>query len=421
VSSVERPEQVTSAGPDPDTSTSQFFTDVYTGAVTDIKDVATKIAEHPKEAAAIGAMAVGAVATIWFTRGRALTGIFRSGAGEEATISKAANPELLAPLRAAQAKDTIPDLLASAREPGGKSMMPGKRDVASFEGGDDPYGPDPHDEQHDPNLPANQWEQQMKPPSGPYGDDPFANMEPVKLPLPSSETGIRAVATFHQSPETTAKTLPADAPGWYTPPRWATDAAPKRVVGPVPMRTVTGFSEHVEAYDRWRYQASSYDSLIPSLVERYGSRPGLNVLEIGPNRTTAVAHALAPNSKLYLGLDLGPEQQKYLTAEGLQNAKAVVGDLYNMPVAANSQDVVFASRTTPLGSVYATRESLTRAYSEIARVLKPDGEFVQYPEPRKELASFDPAQEIFREIKRIPIPPNPGNRDLSWMLIFGKR
>jgi hypothetical protein len=170
---------------------------------------------------------------------------------------------------------------------------------------------------------------------------------------------------------------------------------------------------------------SQFMGLMPYLNDRYGKRLDLNVLEIGPARTTAVARTLASNCKLYVGLDCDPAlvkvQQEFLNKEDLSNARALVGDVYNLSIATDSQDVVFASRTTPLSSAFATRESLTRAYSEIARVLKPNGEFVLYPSPRKEIRSFDPSATIFQEIERITIPSAQSNLESSQLLILKKR
>jgi SAM-dependent methyltransferase len=205
-----------------------------------------------------------------------------------------------------------------------------------------------------------------------------------------------------------------DGKAKYIPPAKATDAGPDCDLA---------WLRNPE--DKAKFEAQSYAKLMPALQERYGKRKDMDILEVGPLRTTSVAHALAGSTKLYQGLDISKNaakvQQEFLDKEGLTRAKAIVGDLYNLPLADGSQDLIFASRTTPLGSIHATRESLTRAYSEIARVLKPGGEFVLYPEPRKEIRAFDPSGEILREVKRISIPPNPGSKDESWMIIFSKR
>jgi ubiquinone/menaquinone biosynthesis C-methylase UbiE len=160
---------------------------------------------------------------------------------------------------------------------------------------------------------------------------------------------------------------------------------------------------------------------MPLLKDHYAERKDLKVLEIGPLRTTSVAHALAHNTKIYLGLDVNKNavrvQQEFLDKEGLLNAEAVFGDVYDLPMADASQDIVLAFRCTPLGSIYATRESLLKAYSEIARVLKPTGEFVLYPEPRPEISSFDPLREVFRPVKSFTIPAGPG-RDKASQIMF---
>lgn len=172
-------------------------------------------------------------------------------------------------------------------------------------------------------------------------------------------------------------------------------------------------------------ESQNYSYLIPLLKERYGGKQNLNVLEIGPLRTTSVAHALCANTSIHLGVDVIKNavraQEEFFEKEGLKNAEAIFGDIYDLPVADDSQDVVLAFRSTPLGSVYATRDSLLRAYSEIARVLKPGGEFVLYPEQRKEIKAYDPSEEVFRELTRIELPPGQGHPDTSWMIFYAKR
>jgi hypothetical protein len=196
MTSVERLEPINNAIPAHDFSPSKLFNDVYSavataikGVETDLKEVATKIEEHPIEAATIGALTVGVAAIVTLTKGRALAGMFRSGLGEEATISKAATAEL-AGERPVGNYLSFKGVGTTGENKVGQLMIPAKRNIASFDTPEDPYGPDPHGEQHDPGLPANQGQDQMKPPSSPYGDDPFANMQPVKFPSPFSPTVI---------------------------------------------------------------------------------------------------------------------------------------------------------------------------------------------------------------------------------------
>jgi hypothetical protein len=171
-------------------------------------------------------------------------------------------------------------------------------------------------------------------------------------------------------------------------------------------------------------ESQNYSYLTPLLKERYRGRQNLNVLEIGPLRTTSVAHALSVNTSIYLGVDViknaARAQEEFFEKEGLKNAEAIFGDVYELPVTDESQDVVIAFRSTPLGSVYATKDSLLRAYSEIARVLKPSGEFVLYPEQRKEIKDFDPCEQVFRELSRIEVPSGKGHPDTSWMIFYTK-
>lgn len=229
-------------------------------------------------------------------------------------------------------------------------------------------------------------------------------LSPYKADAESIENVIEVKedsSTFYKAPEKTT-----DCDGLFASPetdKWLKDPAMKASL-----------------------EDSNYAPLMPFLKERYGKRKDLCVLEIGALRTTSLAKTLSENTKLYLGVDCADPsavQQAYFEKEGLRNAKAIAGDMYNLPIVSGSQDVVFVARSTPLGSIYATKESLTRAYNEISRVLKPDGEFILFPEPRKEIRSYDPSASIFREIKRISIPANKRDPDQnpSYMIFFAKR
>lgn len=171
-------------------------------------------------------------------------------------------------------------------------------------------------------------------------------------------------------------------------------------------------------------EKDNYKPLLPAIKKRYGGRSGLCVMEVGPLRTTSLAHALKTNYKIYLGLDCqqpSRAQQLFLDSEGLQHARAIAGDIYNLPIADKSQDIVFAFRATPLSSVYCTKESLTRAYKEISRVLKADGEFVLFPQPREEIRGYDPCGSVFEEVSRIEYPPAKGGREPEHLLFYRKR
>ena len=161
------------------------------------------------------------------------------------------------------------------------------------------------------------------------------------------------------------------------------------------------------------------------LSDRYGSRHDLDVLEIGPLTTTFIARAL-PKAR-YIGLDcceaLTTLQLRFLAVEGILNALPVMGDVYELPIATSSQDVVYAGSITPLceRNPDATRESLGAVFQEISRVLKQNGEFVMYPGPDLEHPNGDVADEFFRVVHSLRIPSGIDGVSPQSFMIYTKR
>ncbi len=156
---------------------------------------------------------------------------------------------------------------------------------------------------------------------------------------------------------------------------------------PASLATNAGFEEYcVEAMERLPddYQTDSDEHLnvlVPLLLRRFGSRSRLNVVELGPRGTTIVAHTLAPYRQRYLGVEYSPacvkRQNELFQVQKVADAEAVFGNTYALEIPDNSQDVVIAACHDPL--VSGRPAWLLRAYSEVARILKPDGELVLLP------------------------------------------
>ncbi len=118
------------------------------------------------------------------------------------------------------------------------------------------------------------------------------------------------------------------------------------------------------------------------LRERYGHLKGAAILEIGPFATTYVARTLLTedSGNRYLGVDVNAtalaRQREVLDSVGgpaARNSRQHVGDLFSLPVADGSQDLLLAYASFPIG---ARSEDAIAGLAEVYRVLAPGGEFL---------------------------------------------
>lgn len=169
---------------------------------------------------------------------------------------------------------------------------------------------------------------------------------------------------------------------------------PPRDLKPMPSQRWV-VTPRIEALHRQRMQATSNEELRaedahelqpflgPLLERRYGDRTGMAVLELGPATSTMVPTTLKDGGHQYFGMDLSlpllQKQRDLVHEQGhtVDGALQVQGDTYGMPFHDGTCDLVFTSCHPPFFS--ASPEDQVIALSEVARVLKPGGEFVLFP------------------------------------------
>ena len=129
------------------------------------------------------------------------------------------------------------------------------------------------------------------------------------------------------------------------------------------------------------YESPLVTRMCSVLSDRYSSRTGLNVLEIGPSIDTSVPLTLRKSMSSYIAIDaqeasLAVQRQALLNA-GIGNSTHMRSDLCRLPLASASQDLLVAS----CNNVFASGQSveLELAFTEAARVLRTGGEFVLQP------------------------------------------
>jgi len=153
-------------------------------------------------------------------------------------------------------------------------------------------------------------------------------------------------------------------------------------------------------------ESAQPEFFLPLLQARYAQRNNLRVLELGPSCTTFVARAL-PGTAQYIGLDYCAtcvqKQADRLAFHGLNNARGVHGSTYAIPLPDSSQDVVFTSCHDPF--VKGSEEMFMQVFSEVSRVLQPDGEFIFTPwKTRSELADSRAPWHFFRLSEALVTP-----------------
>lgn len=131
----------------------------------------------------------------------------------------------------------------------------------------------------------------------------------------------------------------------------------------------------------WAAQKISMDQLLKEHHFNRGSR----LLDIGAN-TCWASRIFARLGLKVTALDITlPEMQGLHTADWIFEAEPelhferVLGLMFDMPIASNSQDYVFASQVLH----HNDRENLKRTFKEIFRVLKPGGKLIIFNEQMK--------------------------------------
>jgi SAM-dependent methyltransferase len=127
--------------------------------------------------------------------------------------------------------------------------------------------------------------------------------------------------------------------------------------------------------ERWILHAPLRRLIHPvrPMLGRFGVRPGVTVLELGPGNgyfSIEAARLLGGSGRLVC-LDIQPpmltDLRGRLAAAGVTNAHPVLGDAHHLPLADASVDVAFL--VTVLGEI----PDRPQALAELRRVLKPGG------------------------------------------------
>lgn len=130
------------------------------------------------------------------------------------------------------------------------------------------------------------------------------------------------------------------------------------------------FSNYAEEWDHLRSLHVPDDKVEQAIVDMVGSRAIPALLDIGTG-TGRVLELLGPQANRGVGIDLSREMlaiaRTKLAAAGLQQCGVQLGDLYDLPFAPNSFDVVVVHQILHL------LDDASGAITEAARVLKPGG------------------------------------------------
>lgn len=147
------------------------------------------------------------------------------------------------------------------------------------------------------------------------------------------------------------------------------------------------FREHAADWDRIRKLHVADEAVEAAIVKALGDKPFRSLLDLGTG-TGRMLELFAPQIERGLGLDLSLDMlllaRDRLERAGLKNCSVRQGDLYDLPLADDSFDVII------LHQVLHFLDDGGRAIKEAARVLRPGGRLL--------VVDFAPhEQEFLRE------------------------
>ncbi|RDV04855.1 ArsR/SmtB family transcription factor [Undibacter mobilis] len=147
------------------------------------------------------------------------------------------------------------------------------------------------------------------------------------------------------------------------------------------------FREHAADWDRIRKLHVADEAVEAAIIKALADKPFRSLLDLGTG-TGRMLELFAPRIERGLGLDLSPDMlllaRDRLERGGLKNCSVRQGDLYDLPLADDSFDVII------LHQVLHFLDDGGRAIREAARVLRPGGRLL--------VVDFAPhEQEFLRE------------------------
>lgn len=144
--------------------------------------------------------------------------------------------------------------------------------------------------------------------------------------------------------------------------------------------TVPGYYQHLPFCDlsgthvaEWRRRAQSFQFLLRWLQQNHGGR-SLRILELGAGSGWLSRRLADQHAVLALDVNAGPHGLAALPAEQ-RRFLAVQAELEQPPLASASFDLVIAN-----ASLHYARD-LTQCFAEVARVLRPGGQFLVMDSP----------------------------------------
>ncbi len=132
------------------------------------------------------------------------------------------------------------------------------------------------------------------------------------------------------------------------------------------------FDENQKELDRLKFQAGTARDLEQHILRRSGLKPGMQVLDLacGPGIISCELARMVEGGTV-LGVDLSPalleEAKQAAASENVTNVRFQQGDVYDLDLAANSFDFVYAR------FLFQHLEQVEKAMQSVLRVLKPGG------------------------------------------------